>query len=52
MPPLPMVIFIHRTMACVALIAALIGRSRRWDGAAVALVAVAYALRLVTQLVQ
>lgn len=52
MPPLPTVIFIHRTMVCVVLIVALIGRSRRWDWAAVALVAAAYGLRLVTQLVQ
>jgi hypothetical protein len=49
---LPMMIFIHRTMVCVALIIALLGRSRRWDWAAVALAAAAYALRLVTQMVQ
>jgi hypothetical protein len=50
-PQTPAVVFIHRTMVCVALIVALIARSRRWDWAALALVAAAYALRLVTQLV-
>jgi hypothetical protein len=45
------VVYIHRTIVCAALIMALIGRSRRWDWAAMAVVAAAYALRLVTQMV-
>jgi hypothetical protein len=49
--PLAPVVYIHRTIVCVALIAALIARSRRWDWAALAVIAGAYALRLVTQLV-
>lgn len=51
-PQTPTVVFVHRTMVCVALIVALLGKSRRWDWAAVALVAAAYGLRLVTQLVR
>ena len=46
----PLVVLIHRTAVCVALVIALVGRSRRWDWAAVAMVAAACALRLVTQL--
>ena len=45
-----MVVFIHRTIVCAALIIALAARSRRWDWFALALVAAAYALRLVTQI--
>ncbi len=48
---LPVVVYIHRTIVCAALIAALVARSRRWDWAALAVIAGAYALRLVTQLV-
>jgi serine/threonine protein kinase len=48
----PPIVYVHRTIVCAALIMALIGRSRRWDWAAMAIVAAAYALRLVTQLVQ
>jgi hypothetical protein len=44
------VVYVHRTIVCIALIAALIVRSRRWDWAALAVIAGAYALRLVTQL--
>lgn len=51
-PQTPTVVLVHRTMVCVALIVALLGKSRRWDWAAVALVAAAYGLRLVTQLVR
>lgn len=47
----PPIVYIHRTLVCLALIAALIARSRRWDWAALAVIAGAYALRLVTQLV-
>jgi hypothetical protein len=47
----PPVVYIHRTIVCLALITALIARSRRWDWAALAVIAGAYALRLVTQLV-
>lgn len=50
-PMSPPVVFIHRTMVCLALIVALIARSRRWDWLALAVIAGAYALRLVTQLV-
>lgn len=48
--PVPAV-FISRTIVSLALVAALIARSRRWDWAALAVTAGAYALRLVTQLV-
>ena len=51
-PRTNMVVLGHRTLVCVALIVALLGRSRRWDWAAVALVTAAYGLRLVTQLVE
>lgn len=37
-------------LGCAALIIALAARSRRWDWFALALVAAAYALRLVTQI--
>jgi hypothetical protein len=47
---LPLIVLIHRTAVCVALIVALVARSRRWDWAAAAVVATAYALRLITQL--
>lgn len=47
---LPSVVLIHRTAVCLALIVALIARSRRWDWVALGVVAAAYALRLVTQL--
>jgi hypothetical protein len=43
------VVLIHRTAVCVALVIALLARSRRWDWFAVAIVAAAYALRLFTQ---
>src|SRR5688572_3261380 len=33
---LPPVVYIHRTLVCVALIAALLARSRRWDWVALA----------------
>jgi hypothetical protein len=46
------IIYVHRTLVCLALVVALIARSRRWDWAALAVIAGAYALRLVTQLVQ
>jgi hypothetical protein len=45
----PPVVLIHRTAVCIGLIVALIGRSRRWDWCGVAMVALAYALRLFTQ---
>ena len=47
----PPVVYIHRTLVCLALIVALLTRSRRWDWAALAVIAGAYAMRLVTQLV-
>jgi hypothetical protein len=47
---LPSVVAIHRSIVCVGLIVALVARSRAWDWAAVALVAGAYAVRLITQL--
>lgn len=47
----PLVVLIHRSAVCVALVIALVGRSRRWDWVAVAMVAAAYALRLFTQFV-
>lgn len=50
-PMSPPVVFIHRTVVCLALIVALIARSRRWDWVALAVIAGAYSLRLVTQLV-
>lgn len=46
----PLVVLIHRSAVSVALIIALIARSRRWDWSAAAIVAAAYALRLFTQL--
>jgi hypothetical protein len=46
----PPVVLIHRTAVCVGLVLALIGRSRRSDWLALAIVAAAYALRLFTQL--
>jgi hypothetical protein len=49
--PVPAVL-ISRTIVTLAVVGALIGRSRRWDWAAVALIAGGYALRLVTQLVK
>ncbi|HEY5721070.1 MAG TPA: hypothetical protein VIT45_01985 [Allosphingosinicella sp.] len=48
--PLPMIVAIHRGAICAALIIALVARSRRWDWAAAAVVAAAYASRLITQL--
>jgi hypothetical protein len=45
------VVIIYRSIVSLALLAALIARSRRWDWAAWAVVAGAYGLRLVTQLV-
>jgi hypothetical protein len=46
----PLVVLIHRTAVCAGLVVALIGRSRRWDWVGVVLVALAYGLRLFTQL--
>ncbi len=43
------VVLVHRTIVCVALAAALLGRSRRWDWGAGARVAAAFGLWLVTQ---
>jgi hypothetical protein len=43
---------ISRTVVLLALVAALLARSRRWDWVAVAAIAGAYALRLVTQIVR
>jgi hypothetical protein len=51
-PGSPPVVFVYRTIVSLALVAALIARSRRWDWAALVVVAGAYALRLVTQLVR
>ncbi len=48
---LPTVVYIHRSIVCVALITALIARSRRWDWVALVVIAGAYAIRLLTQLV-
>lgn len=45
----PLVVLVHRSAVCVALVIALAARSRRSDWVAVAIVAAAYALRLVTQ---
>ena len=45
------IVAVTRTAAGLALIAALVARSRRWDWAALAVIAGAYALRLVTQMV-
>jgi len=47
----PPVVYVHRTLVCLSLIVALLARSRRWDWVALAVIAGAYALRLVTQLV-
>ncbi|HSC18861.1 MAG TPA: hypothetical protein VLC74_08105 [Rhizomicrobium sp.] len=47
----PLVVVVHRTGVCVALVVALIARSRRWDWLAVGAAAAAYVLRLVTQTV-
>ena len=46
----PLVVLIHRTAVCIGLIVALIGRSRRWDWVALAVIALAYGLRLFTQI--
>lgn len=46
----PMIVLVHRTAVCVGLAVALIGRSRRWDWLGVMIIAVAYGLRLFTQL--
>ena len=46
----PRVVLIHRVGVCVGLIVALIGRSRRWDWLGLAFVALAYGLRLFTQI--
>jgi hypothetical protein len=40
-PGSPPVIFVYRTVVSLALVAALIARSRRWDWAALAVVAAA-----------
>jgi hypothetical protein len=45
------VVVVHRASVCVALVVALVARSRRWDWVAVAIVTAAYVLRLVTQTV-
>jgi len=45
-------VFISRTIVSLALVGALVARSRRWDWAVVCVIAAAYALRLVTQLVR
>lgn len=45
------IVYIHRIIVCLALLTALIARSRRWDWAALTVIAGAYAMRLVTQLV-
>jgi hypothetical protein len=44
-------VIISRTVVTVALVIALLSRSRRWDWVALAVVAGAYAMRLLTQLV-
>ena len=48
--PTPIVI-IHRSAICIALVGALLLRSRRWDWVAAIVVAAAYLLRLFTQIV-
>ena len=50
--PPPVIVAVSRTVGGVALIVALLARSRRWDWAALAVLAAAYASRLVTQLAQ
>jgi hypothetical protein len=47
----PPIVYVHRILVCLALVVALIARSRRWDWTALAVITGAYALRLVTQLV-
>ena len=49
--PMSQIVTMHRTAVCVALIVALVARSRKWDWAAIAVIAAAYAVRLVTQIV-
>jgi hypothetical protein len=44
-------VVIARSVVTLALVAALIARSRRWDWAALTVIAGAYAMRLLTQLV-
>jgi hypothetical protein len=46
-----LIVVIHRTAVTVALSGALALRSRRWDWIAAAIVAAAYVLRLITQIV-
>ena len=48
----PTIVAISRAVGGLALIVALVARSRRWDWAASAVLAAAYASRLVTQMVQ
>ena len=46
----PQIVLILRGIATAALVVALLARSRRWDWAAFAVIAAAFAVRLVTQL--
>jgi hypothetical protein len=46
------IVAVSRTAAGLALVVTLLARSRRWDWAALAVIAAAYASRLVTQLAQ
>lgn len=48
----PQIVFVLRAIATAALVVALLARSRRWDWAAFAVIAAAFAVRLVTQFVQ
>lgn len=45
----PMIVAVSRTVAGLALVVALLARSRRWDWMALAVIAAAYASRLMTQ---
>jgi len=48
----PTIVAVTRTVGGLALVIALLGRSRRWDWAALTVLAGAYAFRLLTQLVK
>lgn len=48
----PPVVLVHRAAVCVGLAVALLGRSRRWDWFGAVVVALAYGLRLLTQVAQ
>jgi hypothetical protein len=50
--PPEMIVAVSRSIAGLALVVALLARSRRWDWVAFAIIAAAYAARLVTQLAQ